>query len=275
MVARLGAAAVANDPSAVLVVVSDHGFMNISHYVNLAIPFVQAGLVQAAPNPQSSLPMITSWKAEPWLAGGMAAIMLHDPSDDQTEQQVRTLLDKLAADPNNGIAAVLDRDAIAKHEAFPTLRFWLFSSPAITADPRSAATSSPRFREAKVRTASRRSTRRCAHPSLRWGRASPIIAIWVCLICDGLRPPWRGFSVYPCRLQRTRLSVSGRDGQALRAASLVQANDSEYLVADAYAAAIWVKRRCQQPLLIFEVECPQRKALAQPVVNTATVGQNC
>lgn len=123
MVARLGAAAVANDPSAVLVVVSDHGFMNISHLVNLYIPFLQAGLIQATVSPQSSAPVIGSWKAEPWLAGGMAAIVLHDPNDSETAGKVRALLDKLAADPNNGIAEILDRDAMAKREAFPDAAF--------------------------------------------------------------------------------------------------------------------------------------------------------
>ena len=47
MVARLARQEFANDPYAVLVVVSDHGFMSISHYVNLTIPFLQAGLIHA------------------------------------------------------------------------------------------------------------------------------------------------------------------------------------------------------------------------------------
>jgi predicted AlkP superfamily pyrophosphatase or phosphodiesterase len=129
MVARLAAAAVANDPSAVLVVVSDHGFMNISHYVNLAIPFVQAGLVQASVNPQTNALEVASWKAEPWMAGGMAAIMLRDPGDQQTGSQARTLLDKLAADPNNGIAEILDHDEIVKREAFPDATFLVVFKP--------------------------------------------------------------------------------------------------------------------------------------------------
>ncbi len=129
MVARLAAASVANDPSAVLVVVSDHGFMNISHWVNLYIPFLQAGLIQATFNPQTSAPVVGSWKAEPWLAGGMAAIMLHDPNDRETAAQVRALLDKLAADPSSGIAEILDRDAIAKREAFPDAAFLVVLKP--------------------------------------------------------------------------------------------------------------------------------------------------
>jgi predicted AlkP superfamily pyrophosphatase or phosphodiesterase len=129
MLTRLAAAALADDPTAVVVVVSDHGFMNISHFVNLAIPFVQAGLAQASANPQTNGPVIASWRAIPWMAGGMAAIMLHDPSDHATEQQVQVLLAKLAADPQSGIAEVLDRGAIAKREAFPDAAFLVVFKP--------------------------------------------------------------------------------------------------------------------------------------------------
>jgi predicted AlkP superfamily pyrophosphatase or phosphodiesterase len=129
MVSRLAAAAVANDPSAVLVVVSDHGFMNIAHLVNLNIPFLQAGLMQATVAPGAKTPVISSWKAEPWLAGGMAAIVLHDANDPATQHQVRELLDKLAADPANGIAEILDRDAIRKRGSFPDAAFLVILKP--------------------------------------------------------------------------------------------------------------------------------------------------
>jgi predicted AlkP superfamily pyrophosphatase or phosphodiesterase len=129
MVARLASAAFANDPSAVLVVVSDHGFMNISHWVNLYIPFLQAGLIEATANPQSSVPQINAWKAEPWLGGGMGAVMLKDSGDHETEQKVRALLDKLAADPANGIAEILDRDVIQKRGAFPDAAFLVVLKP--------------------------------------------------------------------------------------------------------------------------------------------------
>ncbi len=135
MVARLAAAVVSNDPSAVLVVVSDHGFMNISHLVNLYIPFLEAGLVQATVNPQTKAPVITSWKAQPWMAGGMAAIMLNNPDDHETASQVRALLDKLAADPANGIAEVLDHDAIARREAFPDAAFLVVLKPGYYTGP--------------------------------------------------------------------------------------------------------------------------------------------
>ena len=39
------------------------------------------GLIQGSVNPATKSPAVNSWKAEPWMAGGMAAIMLHDPND--------------------------------------------------------------------------------------------------------------------------------------------------------------------------------------------------
>jgi predicted AlkP superfamily pyrophosphatase or phosphodiesterase len=129
MVARLAQQEFANDPHAVLIVVSDHGFMNITHYVNLAVPFVQAGLIEAAVNPAGKALTVTSWKAEPWMAGGMAAIMLHDPGDAATAQQVREMLAKLATDPDNGIADILDHDAIQKRGAFPDAAFLVVFKP--------------------------------------------------------------------------------------------------------------------------------------------------
>jgi predicted AlkP superfamily pyrophosphatase or phosphodiesterase len=133
MVERLADAARANDPSTVVVIVSDHGFMALHHTVNLYIPFLQAGLIQATVNPATKAAAITSWKAEPWFAGGMAAIMLHDPNDHATEIQVRDLLQQLAADGNNGIATVLDRDAIKQRGGFPDAEFLLVFKPGYTA----------------------------------------------------------------------------------------------------------------------------------------------
>jgi predicted AlkP superfamily pyrophosphatase or phosphodiesterase len=129
MVARLAHQLFANNPNAVLVIVSDHGFMNVSNFVNLEIPFIQAGLIQGSVNPATKSPVVTSWKAEAWMAGGMAAIMLHDPNDQATEQQVKTLLDGLAADPANSIAEILDHDALVKRGGFPDAAFLVVLKP--------------------------------------------------------------------------------------------------------------------------------------------------
>lgn len=128
MLARLIAASRANDPAAIAVVVSDHGFTPLTHRVNLFIPFIQAGLITVVHDPGSA-PQITAWAAEPWLASGMAAIMLRDPGDKATQEQVRILLQRLQADPANGIAAVLDSGAIHQRGAFPDAAFVVVMRP--------------------------------------------------------------------------------------------------------------------------------------------------
>ena len=100
-------------PRPVALVVSDHGFVQITHKVNLMQPFLRAGCSQSG----------GEWKAQPWSGAGMAAVMLHDPADSQTQAQVRDLLQALKADPNNGIAEVLERDAIKQRGAFPDAAF--------------------------------------------------------------------------------------------------------------------------------------------------------
>lgn len=129
MMARLAAAARAANPDTVLVLVSDHGFMRITQQVNLTIPFIRAGLIDASVNPSTGAVSVRAWKAEPWPAGGMAAIMLHEPGDAATAQQVRSLLSGLLADPNSGVAQVLDRGEIAKRGGFPDAAFLVVFKP--------------------------------------------------------------------------------------------------------------------------------------------------
>jgi len=114
MVARLMAAALKNDPQTKIVIVSDHGFLNITHIVNLYIPFVQAGLV--SPGKNESDP--AAWKAQLWTAGGLTAVMLHDPADTATKEQVHALLTRLAADPENGIDQILDAEQAKERGGF-------------------------------------------------------------------------------------------------------------------------------------------------------------
>jgi predicted AlkP superfamily pyrophosphatase or phosphodiesterase len=129
MLARLSAAAHASDPASIVAVVSDHGFTPITHMVNLYVPFLQAGLIEAAPDDNTKAVSITSWKAQPWLAGGMAAIMLHDPGDRQTEHVVEELLRRLATDPNSGIASIQSRADIRRLGGFPDAAFIVVLRP--------------------------------------------------------------------------------------------------------------------------------------------------
>jgi hypothetical protein len=122
MLARLTAQELANYPNAVIIIVSDHGFAAVDHLTNLYMPFLEAGLVDASKSPSGTV-QVKSWKAQPWLAGGMAAIVLHDPADTATRDKVAALLAKLAADPTSGIEAVLDHDAVAALGGFPDAAF--------------------------------------------------------------------------------------------------------------------------------------------------------
>jgi hypothetical protein len=52
---------------------------------------------------------IADWKAMPWESGGSAAIVLKDRSDDGVRDQVARFLERLRADPANGVASISDR----------------------------------------------------------------------------------------------------------------------------------------------------------------------
>jgi predicted AlkP superfamily pyrophosphatase or phosphodiesterase len=117
MVGQLIAAAKANDPRTVVVIVSDHGFAPSTKALNLAIPFVDAGLIEV----QKS--KVISWQAEPWSGGAMAAIMLRDPADAKVKEQARAILEKLAADPENGVARILTADEVKAYGGFPDAAF--------------------------------------------------------------------------------------------------------------------------------------------------------
>jgi predicted AlkP superfamily pyrophosphatase or phosphodiesterase len=129
MLSRLVAAARSADPAAVALVVSDHGFVALTHVVHLYIPFLESGLIEAKIDPDTKNPVVEDWRAVPWTAGGMAAVVLHNPADQSTIAQVRDLLHGLAANPLNGIAEVLERGAIAERGAFPNASFLVVMQP--------------------------------------------------------------------------------------------------------------------------------------------------
>lgn len=131
MVGQLIAAAMRNDARTVVVIVSDHGFVKVDHALNLAIPFVQSGLIQTGRDANGVI-TVTSWKAEPWSASGLAAIMLHDPTDSATREKVRALLASLAADPTNGIAKILEPAEIKQMGGFPDAAFVVAMKPGYT-----------------------------------------------------------------------------------------------------------------------------------------------
>jgi hypothetical protein len=59
----------------------------------------------------------------PWPAGGTAAIMLANPNDTEVKAKVTHLLQQLAANPDNGIDKILERDQIEALGGFPQASF--------------------------------------------------------------------------------------------------------------------------------------------------------
>jgi predicted AlkP superfamily pyrophosphatase or phosphodiesterase len=72
---------------------------------------------------------ITEWKAAPWVAGGSAAIVLKDPADEATRAGVRSLLERLAREPANGIDRILDAEELHSRGGFPEASFLVALKP--------------------------------------------------------------------------------------------------------------------------------------------------
>jgi predicted AlkP superfamily pyrophosphatase or phosphodiesterase len=110
--------------NAYVAIVSDHGFVKIEARFNPFPAFRDAGLISVG-----ARGAVTDWKAMPWTAGGSAAVVVKDPTDAATLAGVRTLLDKLAADPANGIDRVLDADTLHARGGYPTASFLIGCKP--------------------------------------------------------------------------------------------------------------------------------------------------
>lgn len=125
LIGELRAAALAIDPDAVMVVVSDHGQAPATRIFNLRVPFVEAGLIEIAPLAPGQKVRVTGWQADRW--GN--AVMLKDPSDAAVKAKVGALLRRLAADPANGIARVLEEEEIGALGGYTGASFLLDMKP--------------------------------------------------------------------------------------------------------------------------------------------------
>ncbi|MBA2587606.1 MAG: alkaline phosphatase family protein [Alphaproteobacteria bacterium] len=123
IVGTLVAAARKAQPDLVVALVSDHGFAAISHDVNMVTAFVEAGLVTLDKG------KVKDWQAMPWYQAGSDIIVLKDRNDAAVKEKVAALLKKLAADPKNGIAGVIDRAEIAKRGGAKEADFWVSFAP--------------------------------------------------------------------------------------------------------------------------------------------------
>ena len=105
-------------PDAVIAIASDHGFLPVNATVNLNAAFARAGLIELDTDGK-----LKSWKAYSWNSGGSSSIVLKDSNDRGTLEAVDGILTRLAADPKNGIAAVLRGAAALEEGALPQASF--------------------------------------------------------------------------------------------------------------------------------------------------------
>lgn len=117
-------------PGALVCVVSDHGFARVDRLLRLDSAFVKAGLITLRmPRETVQASGVADWMAMPWDLSGSAAVMLKDRRDEGVRRRVRQLLDRLASEAGNGIAAILDREAIRKLGGAPAAEFWVDMKP--------------------------------------------------------------------------------------------------------------------------------------------------
>jgi hypothetical protein len=130
MLGQLEDAAHAAHTEFAVCIVSDHGFSRIDHSLSLIRAFADEGLATLAPGPGfRGAAQVLDWKAFPEVHGGSADIVLKDPTDAATRLKVQQLLQRLATNPANGIAGVLDRASITAMGGNPNAAFWVDMRP--------------------------------------------------------------------------------------------------------------------------------------------------
>jgi predicted AlkP superfamily pyrophosphatase or phosphodiesterase len=124
MVGTVSQAAWRADPRTVVCVVSDHGFARYDKTVHINSALREAGLIELGPQNK-----LKSWRAIMW---GSGAVMLNNPNDNEARTTARAVLQKLAADPANGIVKVIDGNEATRMGGFPDAAFVVFVKPGFT-----------------------------------------------------------------------------------------------------------------------------------------------
>ena len=202
MIGEMMDAAVAVDPSAVVAVVSDHGFIATHTAVNLRTRFVEAGLIKLKQSP-SGATVIDDWQGQLWSGAASAAVVLRDPANKEVKGRVEALLKSLAAESRNGIARVLDKAALKAAGAFPTADFAGRVRPRLLLRQRDPGE--------MLRPAVSKGThgylprgRRCTRHSSSAARTSKRAATSVSSTCGRSRRPSPGFSACACLTRPSR-----------------------------------------------------------------------
>lgn len=114
-------------PDSVIAIVSDHGFDTVTRQVNLNAAFAEAGLIKLAGKGDDA--EVTSWKSFVWYVGGAAMVVLRDRTDEKLKAEVRATLDRLAADPANGIEHIYTRGDYANRGLPPAAEYVIALKP--------------------------------------------------------------------------------------------------------------------------------------------------
>lgn len=99
---------------AVICVVSDHGFARTDREIHLNAAFAEAGLIRL-----NELGRTTSWRAFAWYPSGSAGILLQDPNDSKSREEVRAVLDRLARENPDSTLRIFESPDCEKLGGFP------------------------------------------------------------------------------------------------------------------------------------------------------------
>jgi predicted AlkP superfamily pyrophosphatase or phosphodiesterase len=120
-VGEILAAATASLPRFAVAIVSDHGFVPVDTAVRPNVALRAEGLLEAYARTKdgNTEEVLRDYQAVTWMAGGSAAIMGRRGRAEPTASRVKALFTKLAADPKNKIAAVVDGERVEREGGFP------------------------------------------------------------------------------------------------------------------------------------------------------------
>lgn len=124
MIGKVWQAATKANKNAIVCVVSDHGFARYDKTVNINSALREAGLIEL-----DATGKLKSWRAITW---GSGAVMLNNPNDNDARSKTQQVLERLATDPSNGIAKIINNAEARQMGGFPEAAFVVFVKPGFT-----------------------------------------------------------------------------------------------------------------------------------------------
>jgi predicted AlkP superfamily pyrophosphatase or phosphodiesterase len=107
-----------------LMVVSDHGFADISKEIDPGVLLREKGLVTL-----DAKDLVSDWKATIISNSGSAYIYVKDPADQQTKQTLLDTFGPMAGEPGSGILRVITHDQIVEMGGDPDAYLALEAAP--------------------------------------------------------------------------------------------------------------------------------------------------